>query len=191
MIRYKYYIVSYHKYRMKRIFFILLFSDVIACVLLYFLTGTFMDTLTMLLTSVFVCFAGVALSCIFNLVKPLKRFAFPMLLNSMILPFLIYVNFEISSSCQLHNHYVMYDFDTPNGEYQICIHKATNVFNINRTFDGGSEGVVHGTYISFCGNKYKLYVSHASSYNDKYNELLIKNDSIHGFNGSSYPLVHE
>ena len=191
MIRYKYYLVSYHKYRMKRFFFILLFSDVISCVLLYFLTGTFIDTLAMLLASVFVCLAGVALSCIFYLVKPLKRFAFPMLLNSIILPFVIYVIFEISISCRLHNHYVMYDFDTPNGEYQIYIHKDTNVFNINRTFDGGSEGVVHGTYISFCGNKYKLYVSHASSYNDKYNELLIKNDSIHGFNGSSYPLVHE
>lgn len=176
---------------MKQALLIILFLDVITCALLNFLTGTFMDALTMLLAVVLIFLGGIALSCIFYLMKYSKRFAFPMLLNSILLPFLIYVIFEISSSFRIHSLYVIYNFKTPYGEYQIYIHKDTNTFNINKTFYGGSEGVVHGTYVRLCDNEYKLYVSDTSSYDVKNNELLVKNDSIHGFNGSSYPLVQE
>lgn len=176
---------------MKQTLLIILFLDVIICVLLNFLTGTFMDALTMLLTSVLIFLAGIVLSCIFYFVKYSKRFAFPMLLNSIILPLVIYVIFEISSNCRIHSLYDMYNFRTPYGEYQIHIQKDTNIFNINKTFDGGSEVVVHGTYIGSRENEYKLYVSETSLCDVKDYELLVKNDSIHGFNGSSYSLVHE
>lgn len=176
---------------MKRTLLIILLFDVIICILLNFLTGTFKDALTMLFTSVFVFTAGIALSCIFYFVKYLRKFAFPMLLNSILLSFVIYVIFEISSSCRTYSLYVMYNLNTSYGEYQIYIQKDTNIYIINRTFDGGSEGVVHGTYISLHDNEYKLYIPDTSLYDGKNNELLIKNDSIHGFNGSSYSLVHE
>lgn len=71
---------------------------------------------------------------------------------------------------------------------QIYLHKDSDTFAIDRTINGGSEGVVFGTYIRLCENEYQLNISHTSSYNDKKKVLLIKNDSIHGFNGSSYSL---
>ena len=71
---------------------------------------------------------------------------------------------------------------------QIYLHKDSETFAIDRTINGGSEGVVFGTYIRLCENEYQLNISHTSSYNDKKKVLLIKNDSIHGFNGSSYSL---
>ena len=71
---------------------------------------------------------------------------------------------------------------------QIYLHKDSDTFAIDRTINGGSEGVVFGTYIHLCENEYQLNISHTSSYNDKKKVLLIKNDSIHGFNGSSYSL---
>ena len=72
---------------------------------------------------------------------------------------------------------------------QIYLHKDSETFAIDRTINGGSEGVVFGTYIRLCENEYQLNISHTSSYNDKKKVLLIKNDSIHGFNGSSYSLL--
>lgn len=72
---------------------------------------------------------------------------------------------------------------------QIYLHKDSDTFAIDRTINGGSEGVVFGTYIRLCENEYQLNISHTSSYNDKKKVLLIKNDSIHGFNGSSYSLL--
>ena len=74
---------------------------------------------------------------------------------------------------------------------KVYLHKDTNIFNIDHIFESGSEGVIQGTYVTFGDSEYKLYVTHANSNNDKFNELHIKNDSIHGFNGSSYSLVHE
>ena len=71
---------------------------------------------------------------------------------------------------------------------QIYLHKDSDTFAIDRTINGGSEGVVFGTYIRLCENEYQLNISHTSSYNDKKKVLLIKNYSIHGFNGSSYSL---
>ena len=71
---------------------------------------------------------------------------------------------------------------------QIYLHKDSETFAIDRTINGGSEGVVFGTYIRLCENEYQLNISHTSSYNDKKKVLLIKNYSIHGFNGSSYSL---
>ena len=71
---------------------------------------------------------------------------------------------------------------------QIYLHKDSDTFAIDRTINGGSEGVVFGTYIHLCENEYQLNISHTSSYNDKKKVLLIKNYSIHGFNGSSYSL---
>ena len=71
---------------------------------------------------------------------------------------------------------------------QIYLHKDSDTFAIDRTINGGSEGVVFRTYIRLCENEYQLNISHTSSYNDKKKVLLIKNDSIHGFNGSSYSL---
>ena len=71
---------------------------------------------------------------------------------------------------------------------QIYLHKDSETFAIDRTINGGSEGVVFGTYIHLCENEYQLNISHTSSYNDKKKVLLIKNYSIHGFNGSSYSL---
>ena len=71
---------------------------------------------------------------------------------------------------------------------QIYLHKDSDTFAIDRTINGGSEVVVFGTYIHLCENEYQLNISHTSSYNDKKKVLLIKNDSIHGFNGSSYSL---
>lgn len=71
---------------------------------------------------------------------------------------------------------------------QIYLHKDSDTFAIDRTINGGSEEVVFGTYIRLCENEYQLNISHTSSYNDKKKVLLIKNDSIHGFNGSSYSL---
>lgn len=72
------------------------------------------------------------------------------------------------------------------GDYQVYINKDSNAFSIDKSFDGGSEGIVSGTYTRLRDNEYKLHVSHASSYDTIHNELLIKNDSIHGFNGASY-----
>ena len=71
---------------------------------------------------------------------------------------------------------------------QIYLHKDSDTFAIDRTINGGREGGVFGTYIRLCENEYQLNISHTSSYNDKKKVLLIKNDSIHGFNGSSYSL---
>lgn len=127
---------------MKRILLIILLFDIIICILLNFLTGTFKDALTMLFTSVFVFTAGIALSCIFYFVKYLRKFAFPMLLNSILLSFVIYVIFEISNSCRTHSLYAIYHFNTTGGEFQLYIHKDTNIFNIYHIFEGGSEGVI-------------------------------------------------
>ena len=71
---------------------------------------------------------------------------------------------------------------------QIYLHKDSDTFAIDRTINGGGEGGVFGAYIHLCENEYQLNISHTSSYNDKKKVLLIKNDSIHGFNGSSYSL---
>lgn len=176
---------------MKMRLLIILFADVIICILLGLLTGTYYDALTMLFVSVFIFIVCIALSCIMIFVKKLKKYTLPMLLNSIMLPCIIFIIFEVSNSCRLHNHFVRYHFDTLEGEYRIRMRKDTNEFYINRTFDGGSEGIVHGTYIRLRDNEYKLNVSYSRSYNDKYNELLIKSDSIRGFNGASYALVQE
>lgn len=114
-----------------------------------------------------------------------------MLLNSVLLPLIIFIISEVVSSCRIHSLYAMYHFNTIDGEFQLYIHKDTNIFTIDHIFEGGSEGVIQGTYVTFGDSEYKLYVTHANTNNDKFNELHIKNDSIHGFNGSSYSLVHE
>lgn len=173
---------------MKQVLLKLLLADAIICVLLSFLTGTYADTLTMLFTSVFIFIVSIVLSCIMSFIIKLKKYALPMLLNSIMLPCIIYIIYGISSSCRIHNLYVMYHFDTLEGEYQIYIHKDSNAFDINRTFEGGSEGVIHGTYFRIRDNEYKLYVPNTYYCNGMNNELLIKNDSIHGFNGASYSI---
>lgn len=171
---------------MKQTILYILIVDVIICILLDALTGAYEDALTMLFTSAIILLTGVALTCVSYCVKPFKKFAIPMLLNSMLLPFAIYIIFEITSSYRIHNLYVMYHFEKADREYQIFIHKDTNEFYINRTYEGGSEVVIHGTYISSRNNEYKLYVSDTGSYDSKNKELLIKNDSIYGFDGTSY-----
>ena len=50
---------------------------------------------------------------------------------------------------------------------QIYLHKDSDTFAIDRTINGGSEGVVFGTYIRLCENEYQLNISHTRSYNDK------------------------
>ena len=176
---------------MKQGLLIILCADVIICILLGLLTGTYYDALTMLFGSVFTFFVCIVLSCTMNFVKKLKKFTTPMLFNSIILPCVFFIIFEVASSCRIHNHFVIYHFDTIEGEYRIRMRKDTNEFYINRTFDGGSEGIIHGTYIRLRDNEYKLNISYSKAYNDKYNELLIKNDSIHGFNGASYVIVRK
>lgn len=114
-----------------------------------------------------------------------------MLLNSVLLPLIIFIISEVVSSCRIHSLYAMYHFNTIDGEFQLYIHKDTNIFTIDHIFEGGSEGVIQGTYVTFGDSEYKLYVTHANTNNDKFNELHIKNYSIHGFYGSSYSLVHE
>lgn len=173
---------------MKRCLLILLFANATICILLGFLTGTYTDTLTMLCTSIFTFVVCIVLSGIMSLVKKLKKFAPLMLLNSVLLPCIFYIIFEVSSSYRSHNLYVMYHFETQEGDYQVYVHNDTNAFSIDKSFDGGSEGIVSGTYTRLRDNEYKLHVSHASSYDGKHNELLIKNDSIYGFNGASYSI---
>ena len=114
-----------------------------------------------------------------------------MLLNSILLPFIIFIISEVASSCRIHNLYVMYHFNTIDGEFQVYIHKDTNIFNIYHVLEGGSEGVIQGTYVTLGDDEYKLQVTQTNSNNDKFNELHIKNDSIHGFNGTSYPIELE
>lgn len=176
---------------MKPALLIILFSDIIICILLGISTGAFTDGLTMLFTLVFVFITFVSASCIISLVKKTKKIAKVMLLNSILLPIIIFIIFEVASSCRIHNLYAIYHFNTTDGEFQLYIHKDTNIFNIYHIFEGGSEGVIQGTYVTFGDSEYTLYVTHANSNNVKFNELHIKNDSIHGFNGSSYSLVHE
>lgn len=171
---------------MKREFLIILFANAIICILLSFLTGTFRDTLTMICTSVVTCLVCIVISCIMGIVSKNKKFAPLMLLNSIMLPCIIFIIFQVSSSFRIHNLYVMYHFETQEGDYQVYIHKDSNAFSIDKSFDGGSEGIVSGTYTRLRDNEYKLHVSHASSYDSIHNELSIKNDSIHGFNGASY-----
>lgn len=55
---------------------------------------------------------------------------------------------------------------------QIYLHKDSETFAIDRTINGGSEGVVFGTYIRLCENEYQLNISHTSSYNDQKKVLL-------------------
>lgn len=176
---------------MKRALLIILFSDIITCILLGFSTGAFTDALVMLFTLVFVFISCILAFCILNLAKTTRKIAKVMLLNSILLSFIIFIIYEVASSCRIHNLYVMYHFNTIDGEFQLYLHKDTNIFNIDHIFESGSEGVIQGTYVTFGDSEYKLYVTHANSNNDKFNELHIKNDSIHGFNGSSYSLVHE
>lgn len=176
---------------MKPALLIILFSDIIICILLGISTGAFTDGLTMLFTLVFVFITCISASCIISLVKKTKKNAKVMLLNSILLPIIIFIIFEIANSCRIHNLYAIYHFNTTDGEFQLYIHKDTNIFNIYHIFEGGSEGVIQGTYVTFGDSEYTLYVTPANSNNVKFNELHIKNDSIHGFNGSSYSLVHE
>lgn len=49
---------------MKMRLLIILFADVIICILLGLLTGTYYDALTMLFVSVFIFIVCIALSCI-------------------------------------------------------------------------------------------------------------------------------
>lgn len=176
---------------MKQGLLIILFANAIICVLLSLLTCTFTDTLTMICTTVVTCILCIVLCGIMCSINKLKKFAPLTLLNSIMLPCIIFIVFEVSSSIRIHNLYVMYHFETQEGDYQIYIHRDTNVFNIDSSFDGGSEGVVSGKYIRLRDNEYKLYVSHANSCNIENKALIIKNDSIHGFNGASYSISTE
>lgn len=176
---------------MKHALLIILFADIIICILLGPSTGAYTDALTMLFTLLFVSIICILASGILSLVKNTKKIAKVMLLNSILLPFIIFIISEAASSYRIHNLYVMYHFNTTDGEFQLYIHKDTTIFNIDHIFEGGSEGVIQGTYVTFGDSEYKLYVTHSNSNNDKFNELYIKNDSIHGFNGSSYSLVRE
>ena len=150
-----------------------------------------MDTLTMLFTIVFVFIVCILASCILSFFKKTKGLAYAMLLNSILLPFIIFIISEAASSYRIHNLYVIYHFNTIDGEYQIYIHKDSNAFNIDHVFEFGSEGVVQGTYVALGNNEYELHVTHTISNNDKLNELHIKNDSIHGFNEASYSIELE
>ena len=58
---------------MKPALLIILFSDIIICILLGISTGAFTDGLTMLFTLVFVFITFVSASCIISLVKKNKK----------------------------------------------------------------------------------------------------------------------
>lgn len=176
---------------MKQSFVFIFFADILLCLLLAFLTGSFTDCLTMLYACATTFILFFVIACILLFVKAKKKMARPLFLNSVLMPFVIFIIYELSGSVRAHNLYILYQFNTVNGDYNIYIEKKSNEFFIDSIFDGGSKGVVNGTYV--CGNdgEYKLKVEHNNSDINISNELYIKNDTLKGFNGVSYPLNRE
>lgn len=172
---------------MKNPFMFIFLADIALCFILG-LTGSFTDCLTMLYTCATTFIIFFVIACILFFVKAKRKITLSLVLNSVLMPFVIFIIYEFSGSVRAHNLYILYQFNTVNGDYNVYIQKKSNEFSIDSIFDGGSVGVVHGTYV--CGNdgEYKLKVEHTNSEINISNELYIKNDTLKGFNDVSYPL---
>ena len=93
----------------------------------------------------------------------------------------------MENKSRINELYVKYYFHSGSNEYQIYLQKQSDKFDIYRKFENGSEGVAHGTYRKLDNDIYNLMVDENSRITNS-KLLLIKNDSIHGFNGASHAL---